>query len=239
MSNLFVDLPLPAGNGVGAAVDVSLFGTVKTIVVGGDLLQAAPTAEILVEIATAVVPTVDDFAPALKFDKSKNFENFEGTAQQMRARLQGFTEPLPPNLKVSVGAFESIGLIADAGLLVFGHTNVAAAADTRFLAVGSSDSTAPTVSEFGFNAPRSGTLRNFFIRHNAAAGNGSPVTYDLIIGGFVQGLGLSLATGLAGSASDLATTIAVSQGQLIEAIAVKAVGIGSGAVDAQFSMEFA
>jgi hypothetical protein len=45
MSNQFVNLPVPAGNGVGAAVDVSTFGASKSIVVGGNA-QAQITIEV-------------------------------------------------------------------------------------------------------------------------------------------------------------------------------------------------
>lgn len=45
MANQFVNLPVPVGNGVGAAVDVSSFGASKSVVVGGNA-QAQITVEI-------------------------------------------------------------------------------------------------------------------------------------------------------------------------------------------------
>lgn len=36
MANQFVNLPVPTGNGAGAPVDVSSFGPLKTVIVGGD-----------------------------------------------------------------------------------------------------------------------------------------------------------------------------------------------------------
>ncbi len=40
MANLFVNLPAPAGNGVGAAVDLSAFGATKTFIVSGSWARA-------------------------------------------------------------------------------------------------------------------------------------------------------------------------------------------------------
>lgn len=45
MANQFVNLPVPVGNGVGAAVDVSTFGANKSVVIGGDA-QAQITVEV-------------------------------------------------------------------------------------------------------------------------------------------------------------------------------------------------
>jgi len=124
-----------------------------------------------------------------------------------------------------------------APLLMFGHTSIAAAADTRFLTPGFTSLTATTASIGAFRS-RAGTLRNFRVRHNSAVGNGNPVVYDVRINTVPSGLGLSLATAVVGDASDLATTIPVAAGDLIEATATKALSIGGGGVDVVFEMEF-
>jgi hypothetical protein len=48
MANIFVNLPIPAGDGPGAAIDVSAMGKEKSIVVGG----AFPGATIAIEVST-------------------------------------------------------------------------------------------------------------------------------------------------------------------------------------------
>lgn len=45
MPNIYVNLPMPALNGAGAAVDVSAMGKVKTIAVTGDMAKASVTIE--------------------------------------------------------------------------------------------------------------------------------------------------------------------------------------------------
>lgn len=121
---------------------------------------------------------------------------------------------------------------------VFGADNIASGADTRFLAMGSYNGTVPTSSDFGWRAPRAGLLRNFRVRHNAVSGNGNAVVYDVQVGGVAAGLGISLVSGAIGDASDLVSTVAVAAGDLIEATATKALSIGAGAQQVQFSMEF-
>lgn len=119
-------------------------------------------------------------------------------------------------------------------LLQWGNTSIAAAADTRFLSPGFTSQTAQTTSNSAFRATRAGSLRNFRVRHNAAVGNGNSVVYDVRINGAPQGLGLSLASGAIGDASDLVTALPVAAGDLIEVTATKAAGIGSGGVDVAF-----
>lgn len=119
-------------------------------------------------------------------------------------------------------------------LLQWGNTSIAAAADTRFLSPGFTAQTAQIVSIAAFRATRNGSLRNFRVRHNSAVGNGNSVVYDVRLNGAPQGLGLSLATGAIGDASDLVTAIAVVAGDLIEVTATKALSIGAGGQDVVF-----
>jgi hypothetical protein len=117
--------------------------------------------------------------------------------------------------------------------------NIQSTADTRFLDPGFGDNgTAPTVAN-ELVAPRSGTLRNFFIRHNTGAGNGNNVVYTVQINGVDTTITATLATGAVGQASDLVHSAAVVQGQRITVKAVKAASIGGGGVNAIASMELA
>ena len=80
MGNLFFDLPVPAGDGVGAAVDVTTLGRTKTITVQGNL-KGTITVEISLDGAT--------FYPLKSFaKKGKLTEEF--AAQYMRCRVSGY-----------------------------------------------------------------------------------------------------------------------------------------------------
>lgn len=123
-------------------------------------------------------------------------------------------------------------------VLLWGNDSVAAAADTRFLAPGFVNQVAQATPIASFRAPRAGTLRAFRVRHNSAVGNGNNVVYDVRINTAAQGLGLTLASGAIGDASDLVTSIAVPIGALLEVTATKPLGIGAGGVDVMFACSF-
>lgn len=125
-----------------------------------------------------------------------------------------------------------------AAIVNWGVSNVAASADTRYLSPGFTQATATTTSNSAYRVPRAGTLQNFRVRHNNANGNGNSVVYDVLINTAASGLGLSLASGAVGDASDLVTAIPVAAGDLIEITATKALSIGSGDLDAMFVAEF-
>ena len=121
--------------------------------------------------------------------------------------------------------------------LWFGNSSVAASADTRFLSFGFTIQIAPLVPNATISVPLTGVLRNFRVRHNTAVGNGNPVVYDVVLGGVPQGLGLSLVTGAIGGASNLATIIPVTLGQLLDITATKALGIVNGGIDCTFQCD--
>lgn len=119
-----------------------------------------------------------------------------------------------------------------AGFVGWGNGSVAAAADTRFLSPWHDPGTASLTSVGAWRAPRAFTARNLRVRHNSAVGNGNSVAYFLRINGVNTALTVSLATGAVGDASDLVNAVAVAAGDLVEFVAVKALGIGAGGVDA-------
>lgn len=132
----------------------------------------------------------------------------------------------------------NVTITAPSAVLTWGNDSVAAAADIRFLNPGSDSSTAGTSRDNSFAAPRAGTLRNLFARHNSPAGNGNSVAYTVLINGAGTALTLNLPTGAVGVDSDTLNTVAVAQGDQIDIEAAKALGIGAGGVDAMVSVEF-
>lgn len=89
--------------------------------------------------------------------------------------------------------------------------------------------------------PRGGTLRNFFVRHNAAVGNGTAVTYTVLKNGVATAIAVSLATGAIAQASDLVDTVAVVAGDRVSISADKpaALGAGGGDLEVEASLELA
>jgi hypothetical protein len=75
-------------------------------------------------------------------------------------------------------------------------------------------------------APRAGTLRNLFVRHNTPGGNGGVIVYTVRVNGVDTPITVSLAsTGLV--ASDLVNVAAVAQGDEISIKFTKPVTAGS------------
>jgi hypothetical protein len=123
-------------------------------------------------------------------------------------------------------------------VLTWGDDSIAAAADTRYLTPGRG-ATASTTDTRQMPSPRAGTLRNLYVRHNSAAGNGNSVVYTVMINGVATGITVTLASAAAGQASDLVNTAAVVQGDRISLRATKALSIGAGGQDVQVGLEFA
>jgi hypothetical protein len=80
MANLFIDLPLPAGDGTGAAQDVSSMGRVKTITVQGDL-----RGNVTIEFSIDGV----EYFPIKSF-VNKGKETLDLAANWMRTRVSGY-----------------------------------------------------------------------------------------------------------------------------------------------------
>ena len=124
MANQFVNLPAPTGNGVGASVDVSTFGAIKTIVCGGNA-----TATINVEVN-------NDAAQAGSWQSVATFQNtgqatVQVAARWMRVRVSGYNAYIGGTPAVDVGGTD-IGATF-ASLPVSAGTGVGAAVDTSAL----------------------------------------------------------------------------------------------------------
>jgi hypothetical protein len=123
-------------------------------------------------------------------------------------------------------------------ILGFGAGNINAAANTRFLDPwygGNTSVALLTITDHP--CPRAGTLKNLFVRHNAADGNGNTVVYTVMLNGVATLLTVTLATGAIGQASDLVNSVVVAQGDRIGLRAVKALAIGGASVLVQADME--
>lgn len=124
------------------------------------------------------------------------------------------------------------------GQVVWAAANIDATANTKVMPVGYESAMLDANTPKGYLAPRAGTFRNMFARHNTANGNGNTVTYTLRVNGINTALAVTLATGAIGSNSNLVTTVAVAQGDLIEVTKTNALGLGNGVQEAFVSAQF-
>lgn len=132
----------------------------------------------------------------------------------------------------------AVAASADAEM-VWGAGNIASGADVRRLLMGFFDGLIPTTSPRGHRATRAGTYSHLHARHNTNSGNGASVVYALFVNGVVTALAVTLATGAVGGASNVANSVTIAEGDLIEMVATKALAIGSGSLDVYVSARFA
>ena len=143
--------------------------------------------------------------------------------------------------QITPGTPGPIGPAGPSAIIGFSDNSVAPQADTRFIDEwnGGNSAVAPTTELAPIVAPRAGTLRNLFVRHSAAAGNGNAVVYTVRKNGVDTLLTCSLPTNAIGQASDTLHTVLVAQGDRITLKATKAAAIGSGNVLVSATMELA
>jgi hypothetical protein len=250
--SLFAALPVPPGDGYGAAVDVSALGLYKTAHVAGPFRG---------NVQIEVSEDGNTFWSQIGFGFSNPGQQSQVVAAKF-ARVRRVGVPVispglpivylggtdigsgsgvgPPGPPGPVGPPGPIGPPGpqgeSIGLLFWGNDTVAAAADTRYLSPGR-DGTAPLVDFAQMPLPRAGTLRRLFVRHNAAGGNGNAVVYTVLVNGIATALTVTLATGAVGQVSDLINAVAGAQGDRVSLRASKAAVIAGGNIDVQATVE--
>jgi hypothetical protein len=143
--------------------------------------------------------------------------------------------------QITPGTPGPIGPAGSSAVIGFADNSISAAADTRFIDEwnGGNTAVAPTTETTPIVSPRAGTLRNLFVRHAAAAGNGNLVVYTVRINGVDTLLTATLATGAIGQASNLFNIALVAQGDRITLRAVKPLAVGGGSIMVSATMEIA
>lgn len=123
--------------------------------------------------------------------------------------------------------------------LTWGAGNLSNTVDTRVVPPGYDEAgILNTDTPRGFAAPRAGTIRNLFVRHQTTNGNGLSITYTLRVNGVLTTLTTSLATAAVGQASDVVHSVAIAQGDLVELVRIIPVLVGSAVVNAIISAQF-
>lgn len=125
MANQFVNLPAPAGNGSGAAVDVSTFGALKSIVCSGDA-----DAVVTVEFNNAAVATDGSWQAITSF-QPRGEANAEVAVRWMRARVSGYNSYAGGQPQVDIGGTDDGSLFVN--LPVPAANGVGAAVDVSSL----------------------------------------------------------------------------------------------------------
>jgi hypothetical protein len=128
MANQFVNLPALAANGVGAAVDVSSFGALKTIVVQGSWPSPLKAPTINIEMNNDSVPT-GSWAPVVTF-RGSGVITISIAARWMRVRTSAYKGGAAPD--VNMGGSDDGALFA--ALVVPAGNGVGAAVDVSTLA---------------------------------------------------------------------------------------------------------
>lgn len=112
MANQFLNLPAPASNSAGAAVDVSALGATKTVVVKGNGTAFEP----FVVIEATNDPSHLEWTPVWQFNKPGE-RTFNVACAFMRARVTGYVQGGAPTVDVGssdIGT-QSATLVATAG----------------------------------------------------------------------------------------------------------------------------
>ena len=70
--------------------------------------------------------------------------------------------------------------------------------------------------------PRSGTLRNFYVRHNSPAASGGTITYTVFIEGVATSISVTMQANVS-DGDDLVNTAPITQGSRIRIVVTKPV----------------
>jgi hypothetical protein len=178
----------------------------------------------------------------------------EGSASSLARsdHTHSVAAPGAPAVPVAVGSVNSEGVAtslarsdhvhavgvgaADAGTMIWGNSGLTATTTTRYLTPGYTDSIAKTTA-IQIRAPRAGTLQNFYMRHTAGGGNGNNIVYTIRKNGVATALTITMAS-TANDGSDLANTVSVAKGDLLDIEVTKAAGIAGSPTDVVGTVEF-
>jgi hypothetical protein len=130
---------------------------------------------------------------------------------------------------IATGAMRSVSM--------WGNGSVAPTTTTRFLSAGF-DSALASTTEIPVPIATVGVLRNLYVRHNVAVGNGNAIVYTVMVNGVASVLTVSLVTGAVGQASDLVNTVAVAAGDRVSIRVTKAASVGAAQTDVTASFEY-
>ena len=122
-------------------------------------------------------------------------------------------------------------------IVEFGADSVGSSPTDRYLYAGYAERLAEVVPHF-WTAPRAGTLRNMYVRHNKLGGNANIITYRVRVNTVATVLIVTLAAN-ATVAFNTTDTVAVAAGDRIDLQVVKTINVGSSPRNVIATMEVA
>jgi hypothetical protein len=147
----------------------------------------------------------------------------------------GLANGYHPDLEALVNAVDAIPKTM--AIMVAGASGIFSTTVTRYLWPGFAEATAPN-SQVRQAVPAAGVLRNLYVHANDPGGNGNDVVYTVRVNGVASSLAVTLAsTGSTGS--DVANSVAVAKGDLVDIEVTKAAAIGSSPNDVVATWELA
>lgn len=227
-------------NGVASALSVSLASTSGT---GSDLVSSIAVAagdEIDIEVTKAadVGTSPSDIVVSMRLEAAA------GGSSGIEVEDEGVSLGGGPFSTLNftgagVTATDAGGGVADVTIpggagsestvFLFGAGAIGATTTTRYLFPGGDNGLAQTVV-WGVRAPVAGTLSDLYIEHNNTTGNGLSVVYTIRVNTVASLVTVTLAS-TTSTGSDVANSVAVAAGDIIDIEVTKAAGIGNGALD--------
>jgi len=200
---------------------------------GGTFRPVGPGADGDVLIWDAAEPSCVKFGPAAT---ALTIED-EGTAIGSKTILDFVGAGVTA---VNVGGGRARITIPGGGataIVEFGADSVGSSPTDRYLYAGYAERLAEVVPHF-WTAPRAGTLRNMYVRHNKLGGNANIITYRVRVNTVATVLIVTLAAN-ATVAFNTTDTVAVAAGDRIDLQVVKTINVGSSPRNVIATMEVA
>jgi hypothetical protein len=140
----------------------------------------------------------------------------------------------PPNNRTIV----DLSSVSAAECLIFGANGTLTTANNRWLFPGYAQANPRNSDTIRMIAPRPGTLRNMYVKHNVVGADGTNLNYRVQINGVNAALQVDILD-TAASGSDLVNTVAVAAGDEIGVRLAKAAALSVEADRPVVTMEFA
>ena len=177
-----------------------------------------------------------------------------GPLSQVDISIDTGTGPLDPNTQDDlsdylrplgweyVGTNPTTPIGGSEATLMWGSESVASSTSDRYLDPGYSDHLARLAIADGprWTAPRAGTLKNLYVNIGTPSTDADPIVYTVLINGVVPIGTLTVSVpGNVDAGSDLANTVAVAAGDLVDIRVSKAAPVAPAIDEVVVTMEFA
>ncbi len=209
-----------AGYGI---LDGALAATTMTAgagLTGGGDLSANRTFNVVANADGSIIVNANDIQVGVLANDGQHGARGGGTQHAVATGATEGFESAADKTKL-----DGIRALATSAILHCGNDTLNSSTTTRYLTPGYSSASAGTTA-IQYRVPFAGTFKNLRVRHNTTAGNGNAIVYTLRVNGVASVLTVSMAS-TASDGSDLAHTMAVAAGDLIDIVVTKALSVGT------------